>query len=188
MVFENTPSSRVQHVGRADLQAPGCCILCGTGDNDEGFVNFGTYIDYHGQVYLCYTCTIEVAEVIGCLIPAEAVHLKELANNVQAQNVRLNLDLDAANERLHSFDLILGSVRDSSAFSDLLDPATKQVDSDSTDDSNADSSGRRNGESEVTESDSSDEAVKPNGGASGTKQSKLHDVTAVVPPAARVSI
>lgn len=110
-MFTNTPSDRVQLVGRGDLRHPGCCAVCGSGNGEEGYVDLGVYYDYEGQMYLCWTCTAQVAEVIDCLLPSEAAILKELVEQTELRNKDLQTQLEAANERLRAFDVAFASVK-----------------------------------------------------------------------------
>lgn len=130
-MFTNTPSDRVQVVGRGDLLHPGSCALCGSGNCDEGYVNTGIYYDYEGQVYFCITCTRQIAEVIGCLIPEEANILREQVNEVAKTNKNLTEQLEAANERLRAIDIAFGALNlttpNGNPFSVVTDPIDEPV-------------------------------------------------------------
>jgi hypothetical protein len=90
---------------------PGCCALCGSGNCDDGYVNTGIYYDYEGQMYLCNTCAIQVAEVIGCLSPDETVHLQGLLSDTAKELASVKAELEANNERLNDYDaLLLGAL------------------------------------------------------------------------------
>jgi hypothetical protein len=160
----------VQVVGRGDLLAPGSCALCGSGNSDEGYVDTGIFYDYEGQVYFCITCTRQIAEVIGCLLPEEANILREQANEVAKANAKLTLELEAANERLRAFDVAFASVKfpddPNASVSDVVSPQSE--DASKVDEQPVKSAG--NGESETSE------PVKIKR-RSNAEQSKLLDVT-----------
>jgi hypothetical protein len=166
-MFENTPSDRVQLVGRGDMLHPGCCALCRSGVCEEGYVDLGVYFDYEGQMYLCHTCTQQVAEVIGCLIPSEAAILHALVNSVQAENVVLKTELEVARDRLAAYDSVLANLSPSAPiFSGSPNDPIEQIKQ--ITDAPADSTDDR--ESEVKEYSSQQ-------GHSEHSPSKLGDIT-----------
>ncbi len=117
MVFTNTPSDRVQLVGLGELLHPGTCMLCGSGNCEEGYARLGVYYDYEGEQYLCRTCTIQVSELFGCLTPEEAGHLQETAADYAKVNEAVSRELIVANERLRVFDDAMRSVAGSASAS-----------------------------------------------------------------------
>lgn len=110
-MFENTPSDRVQLVGLGELLSPAVCMICRNGNCEEGYARLGVWYDYEGEQYICRTCTVQVAELFGCLVPEEAKHLQEQATLLAADNATLKTDLEDTRERLSAVDnLILNAV------------------------------------------------------------------------------
>lgn len=79
--MEYNPSGRVQRIGNGALLPPGTCILCGTGYNDDGFIDFGVNIEWFGQLYFCATCALEIGSAVGAY---SSVEVKNLLNDLNA--------------------------------------------------------------------------------------------------------
>lgn len=90
----DTPSDRVQMRERGELRHPGICALCGNGTCVEGYVDLDIYFEYEGNVYLCMNCALQVAHVIGCLLPKESRYLEELNNEIATKCKSLEEKLD----------------------------------------------------------------------------------------------
>lgn len=106
-MFTNTPSDRVQVIGQGSLQHPGACALCGSGNCDDGYVSTGIYYEYEGFVYFCMNCAKQIAEAIGCLLPDEASHLREISEAVATKCSRLEEKNANLNDRLSAWNNIV---------------------------------------------------------------------------------
>lgn len=63
---------------------PGSCKICGTGDPGRGpFLDTLTSEEYHGAVYYCRECCLEIARLFGCLPPNECQILKDTNETLQ---------------------------------------------------------------------------------------------------------
>jgi hypothetical protein len=110
MVFQNTPSDRMHLVGLGELLSPARCMVCGNGTCEEGYVQLGVWYDYEGEQYICRTCLVQAAELIGCLEPGEAQHLQGQATKLAEDNTRISHELAEANERLTVFNGAIASI------------------------------------------------------------------------------
>jgi len=110
MTFTNTPSDRVQLRGLGELQHPGSCALCGSGNCEDGYVDLGIYYDYEGQMYLCVICVKQVAGVID-MIPSEEVQFMQAAAEELALKFKALEDENLRyRERLAAYDVLVNSV------------------------------------------------------------------------------
>lgn len=109
-MFNNTSDSKMQLVGRGDLQPPGTCMVCGSGNYDYGYVNLGLWIEFHGNCYICAQCLVEAAEIIGMLTSEEAKKVLGDSAKLLEQNAILTTQLEEANARLRVFDDALRSI------------------------------------------------------------------------------
>lgn len=124
-MFDHGPSDRMQLRGVGDLLPPGSCICCGNGNCREGYISYGVSLEFEGELYICWFCVVQSAEILGCLIPDEAKALRDIAEATAETNATLRSSLEEANERLAVIDRIfergstglklLGSVPDSNS-------------------------------------------------------------------------
>jgi hypothetical protein len=117
-MFTNTPSDRVQLVGLGELLNPAKCMICGSGNCEQGYARLGVWYDFEGEQYLCRTCVVQVAELFNCLTPEEAEHQHEQASAIANENLQLRTELGVANERLSVFDAAIRGIVDSDSGSD----------------------------------------------------------------------
>jgi len=151
-MFVNGPSDRMQLVGVGELLHPGSCIVCGNGNCAEGYVRFGVNLEFEGELYLCWFCVVQSAEILGCLIPAEATTLREIAEGVAADNTLLRNENEALNERFKAFDAILSpSLAAIADLSNLPSSATSEESGD-----NSQTTGRPDRESSGSGSESNE--------------------------------
>ncbi len=166
MNYEHTPSDRVQVRSQGELQAPGACALCGSGNCEDGYVDFGLWLDFHGTVYLCITCTEQIIGVLGALTLDESKQLTETNNELIVANRELTEEIEALREYKSKFDDLLVN-----AFGDSLDIDFNLGEGSNRSSGTADSVPEQptdesdSGESESKESVTSD-------GPSGTKRPK----------------
>lgn len=104
----NQYDERMQLRNPGELMHPGSCCVCGSGNNEEGYLDIGVYYDYEGQVYLCMTCVEQAAVTVGLLNRGEAKHLQETNERLAEQHASLTSELEKANERLSHYDALLG--------------------------------------------------------------------------------
>jgi hypothetical protein len=108
-MFEHSASDKMQFVGMGDLVHPGACLVCGNGTCTDGYINLGISHEWEGQCYLCWTCVVQTAEIIGCMIPVEVETLKEYIHDTERKNDLLRGELREANERLAAYDSVFAS-------------------------------------------------------------------------------
>jgi len=106
-MFDHTPSDKFQLRGLGDLPSPANCYGCGSGTNEQGYVDLGVFVDYHGQMLLCYTCVCQVAEVIGCLVPLEVLEMKSQHERLARENKDLKAMLEDKNDELATVNGVL---------------------------------------------------------------------------------
>jgi len=62
------------------MALPGCCFKCRAGSNNRDFfIDLQFNFDFHGAVYICNECILEMAHAAGYIAPDEAHQLKEKA-------------------------------------------------------------------------------------------------------------
>lgn len=131
-LVENDPSARVQFRRLGELRSPASCYVCGSGTREEGYLDFDTFIDYHGNFYLCVECAKQCANVMGWISPEEAATQIDLAESLLTKNAeleetneRLNLELAVFNDALANINLArAGSVSGDSNEQGDPDPAS----------------------------------------------------------------
>jgi len=96
MIPENDPSSRMQILSIGQLRNPGTCYVCGSGNCDDGYLDFGTFVDYHGNFYLCLTCAKQAAETIGYFSPEEVALQQSSIERLTKENEELKAELENA--------------------------------------------------------------------------------------------
>ena len=126
MVIENDPSARVQLRASSELQPPACCYICGSGNCDKGYVDFGTFVDYHGAFYLCVTCVEQVVSVVGFFSPEEVAGQQELLGHLKTKIDDLESALNDATERADAANRLLASRFASSGSSESVTPVPEQ--------------------------------------------------------------
>lgn len=104
MAIENDPSARMQVLSRGELNLPGSCYVCGNGTCEEGYLDFNTFIDYHGNFYLCMTCAVQAAETIGCFTPEQVALMNELGEKAAERVKELEQELENARPILDAFE------------------------------------------------------------------------------------
>lgn len=105
----NTPSDRVQLRSRGELQLPGSCALCGSGNCDDGYLDFSLWIEFHGTVYLCVTCFDQAANVADYMAPDVAQHIKETNEDLAARLTLAQDELEKANELIANWNAIIAT-------------------------------------------------------------------------------
>lgn len=106
---ETDPSSRMQIRSRGEIREPGSCYVCGNGNCDLGYLDFGTFVDYHGNFYLCVTCTIQAAETIGFTSPDGVQFITEQLTKVTAELDETKAELADARKYVDSVNSMLAS-------------------------------------------------------------------------------
>ena len=98
--MEYNPSGRVQRIGTGQLLPPGTCILCGTGQCDDGFIDIGVNVEWFGQIYFCAICGLEIGGSVGAYSSAEVNHINGLFNVAVEERNALKERLDGAESEL----------------------------------------------------------------------------------------
>ena len=89
--------SRFQLVPQVATMAPGKCCVCG-GSEKEFFVDFGFQLDFYGSVYFCNDCILEVANVLDYHGPHQWKMVKDLNEELRAENNSLRDRLETLND------------------------------------------------------------------------------------------
>lgn len=80
----NTTIDRFQVLSHNELTYPHKCAICGSfsGDNDKRFVDFGLFVEFYGQVYICTGCFSSAGKTIfptvGEISDSAKAQIKEL--------------------------------------------------------------------------------------------------------------
>ena len=87
---------------KGDLMAPGCCMSCGSGTRDEGYVDLNLYFEYHGSAYLCLVCLESASDVAGLLFgnKEQVQEVIDNANKISAEFERLTGEVQNRDERI----------------------------------------------------------------------------------------
>lgn len=107
-----TETALINNLGRIQLiqgsppALPGKCVVCGSVDCPDGYVDTGWEIDFYGVVYFCAYCLRETLGVIGYL-PVDS--FKELTRRLLEQRAKCEL-LEIENEELRRGLDTLGSI------------------------------------------------------------------------------
>lgn len=95
---------------------PGSCYLCGAASRDQ-FVDLETQVEFHGAMYLCDKCIIQMGDAVGMLSVKKRVELEKTL-------VKLKQDNEVLEEERQSLKRVLRGYDDVRAFiSDDLVPA-----------------------------------------------------------------
>lgn len=146
-MFNIDPSGKFKLVAKGYLASPASCLSCGNGSCEEGYIDTGSYVDYYGQVYLCWFCAIQLAETFGCVIPEDVAKMEETLTEALNSRTALEEELRVANERISAYSLIIGPI---SVPSEPSDNSASDVDEDEPDTS-LDFEGSDDGESVTPE-------------------------------------
>lgn len=120
MAIENDPSSRMQVRGRGSLMPPASCYVCGNGSHDGGYIDFGTFVDYHGNFYLCMTCAEQLAMTIGWVSPDLMESVTRTAAETNERLRETEEELADARKHINSLNDVLTS-KYSASNADLSD-------------------------------------------------------------------
>lgn len=107
--IENDPSSRMQVRGRGQLQPPASCYVCGNGSHDGGYIDFGTFVDYHGNFYLCMTCAEQLATTIGWVHPEMVEQITKNAATTAEELAVTQKELADARQHIDSLNVVLSN-------------------------------------------------------------------------------
>lgn len=184
MAKELSPSDKFQKRNRSELQHPGTCLACGSGNCDDGYVDLGTYFDYEGQMYLCLNCMQEAAEVAGMLVIAESEFLQRQNQGMALKLRETEEALTYANQRLRAYDDVLSHVRSNLADAESASMAAAQQRT--ADDSQLDLFDANAIGSAVSGESESEESTTSGSGLTGTSQPERSDEGSAI--AAGVSI
>ena len=158
-MIENNPSARMQLRSRGQLVAPACCCVCGNATCDEGYLDLGAFVDFHGTLYLCMFCITQGAEICGMFTIKEVGILQKQLEGLLEDNTKLATELISANEYISNFDRVLRAA---------LTPSS-DADSNSGEGVSEPTHGSASGEPEPTEPDPFNEPQP----TSGTKLSNI---------------
>ncbi len=170
-----TPSDRVQLRSQGELQLPGSCALCGSGNCQDGYLDFNLWIEFLGTFYLCVTCFDQAAKVANYLSPDEAEHIKALNESLGPELTSTKLQLKEANELLANWNAVIGDIANRTITNPDDSPAVSvgdpEVNEPAAEVDEGPASGAAAGESEPAESTTVKRRTKPNGNAAGNGSS-----------------
>lgn len=115
MIVENDPSARMQLRSRGQLVAPASCCVCGNATCDEGYLDLGAFVDFHGTLYLCMNCITQGAEVCGMFTPQEVAHFQRQIEGLIKKNETLTKELANVTEHRDALDNALRHAYSSSS-------------------------------------------------------------------------
>lgn len=78
---------RIQIIQGTPPCLPGKCVVCGTSECLEGFIDFGFELDFYGVVYFCFNCIREAAGVVG-FIPVDSLQSVVIVTNELTDTVQ----------------------------------------------------------------------------------------------------
>jgi hypothetical protein len=95
---------RVQVIEGTPPCLPGKCVLCGTSQHSEGFIDIGFELDFYGVIYFCFDCVKEIGLAVK-LVPieeylAKMISVEELSATItrlQNENKELRNALNSLN-------------------------------------------------------------------------------------------
>jgi len=152
-MFENGPSDRMQLRGVGELLPPGSCIVCGNGNCDKGYISPQVSLEWEGELYLCYYCVVQSAEIFGMMIPEEVAIIEQQNGMLNDQCAALRTELEENNERIRAYDVVLKPLAGLNLnLSDLSRLATSQKPESNVSNATDNVSGSTDGESESEES------------------------------------
>ena len=122
--IENEPSARIQYRRIGELQLPAQCYVCGNSGCEEGYLDFGTFVDYHGAFYLCVTCFMQGARLLRLFTPEEVETQVSLQEDLLAEIASLTLEVKTAHEYVDNANRMLSSHFSVTAANDGGLPAT----------------------------------------------------------------
>lgn len=143
-MVDNDPSARFQLRSISELQIPASCYVCGNGNCDAGYVDFGTFVDYHGSFYVCLTCAKQVAELIGWYSPDEVRTTQALMEQLTETNISLTEELSNARPIVNAVRGLAAAHSSSDALDSLVEDAQGH-----DDDAKVDSKGQPDGKSDA---------------------------------------
>ena len=120
MAIENDPSARMQVLSRGELNLPGTCYVCGNGTCDDGYLDFGTFIEFHGNFYLCMTCAVQAAETIGCFTPEQVALMQKLGDEAAERVKELEQELENVRPIIAVYQRSLADLADLNAAASVV--------------------------------------------------------------------
>lgn len=168
-LYTQSPSDSMRLLGRGELPAPAACFKCGSGNCEEGYVDFGVFFDFEGEMLACRDCVLKAAELVGCMPPSVVDDVKEKVEVLSAEHEEVKKELENAKQRLSVFNSMFADY--ATANPDAMRVSDSETPEQSAGKLHADSS---------TQSDSSGSGSKPPkptkvAGRSDSKQSATSD-------------
>lgn len=96
------PSAKIQHTFVLQT-SPGCCAICGSGQDPNGFVDTGLDFEFWGRVFFCPQCVEQIAGVFGFIHP-------KVVEDLQGERDLATLELHQANDRITHLESVLGGL------------------------------------------------------------------------------
>lgn len=103
--FQQSPQARFPIVEQPGA-LPGSCLLCNGSHTEERnwFVDTQLQAEWHGAVYICKLCLIEMAETVGFATPPVVSALRETVLELQRQNFNLQTEVSAFHDMEKAID------------------------------------------------------------------------------------
>ncbi len=125
--FNHSASDSMQLLGLGELPPPASCFICNNGNHEAGYLNFGVWAEYIGNLLICTSCLTKAAEKIGCLAPSvktlmekSIVGLQELAQDRIDQ-------LEQATNEINALRTIARSALGNDGITDAVIEASRQA-------------------------------------------------------------
>ncbi len=125
--FNHSPSDSMQVMGLGELPPPASCFVCNNGNCEAGYLNFGVWAEYIGNLLICATCLIKAAEKMGCLAPSVKDLFEKSIDGLQALAKQREEELGHANERLAALSVIARGALGSDSLLDAVVSASAEA-------------------------------------------------------------
>ena len=103
--------------------APGCCALCGRGQDDNGFIDTGLDYEFWGRLYFCSNCALQLAAVFGFISPEDYADLEAELNYTKLQLQQKTEIAESLKDAVRGLSIFNNSL--SFASSDAVDDVEK---------------------------------------------------------------
>lgn len=170
--FNHDASDNMKALGLGELPPPASCFVCGSGSCEAGYLNFGTWAEFIGNLLICASCLVQAAEKIGCLAPSVKVLFEKNIRALQQNSQDLESQVNELYERNRALLTIVrsgDSTPDTDGSAYVVSEQEPQSDSEPTDaagegqgsdDSDSDESTVSEGPVHVTESATVDDDAR----------------------------
>ncbi len=125
--FNHSPSDSMQLMGLGELPPPASCFVCNSGNCEAGYLNFGVWAEFIGNLLICAPCLIKAAEKVGCLAPSVKDLFEKSIEGLQALANEREEKLGHANERINALSTIARSALGSDGLLDTISDSISEA-------------------------------------------------------------